>query len=96
MHNKLYTKSYFKKRLIESNYFVTDINIHFDNNDDRKWVLLLNKKNHIEKNNILITCFYKSPIYYWFEIQTKKVSNYKIFTKSMNVIIEQLRQFELS
>lgn len=96
MKNKLYTKSYFKKRLIENGYIVTDLIIFYDNNDDRRWTILINRKNKIEKDNIFITCYRKSPIHYWFEIQTKKVNNYKLFTKSINVVVEQLKQFEFS
>ncbi len=97
MKNKLYTKSYFIKRLIDAGYYVTTLdNINYDDNDIRKWSIVVNRKNKSYKDNIIITCYKTSPLHYWFEIQTKSVNNFKIYTKSMNVVIDQLRNFEVN
>ena len=44
-NNKLYTKSYFIKRLIEKHFFVTKIVDQYTKNDTRYWTILVNPDN---------------------------------------------------
>lgn len=84
MKNKLYTKSYFIKRLIESGLFVKKI-IDYTEKDIRKWTILIDPGN----KNLLITCIKHDKDNFYFLLQIQEV-NMKLYTKSMEVIIENI------
>jgi hypothetical protein len=56
--NKLYNLSYFSKRLIEAGFNINRIVSAYENDDPRKWtILVVNSKTNSYKFNIMITCF---------------------------------------
>ena len=89
MKNKLYTLSYFRKRLhsasIDSKILIKAYNAE---GDERYWTITLFPKTH----NIFCTC-YKNDSEYWFELWdggNKVQNNTNIITKSMNIIIDNV------
>jgi hypothetical protein len=89
MKNKLYTLSYFRKRLhsasIDSRILVKAFVV---DGDTRYWTLSLFPKTH----NIFCTC-YKDETEFWFELWDggNKLKNETIIrTKSMNVVIDSI------
>lgn len=87
--NKLYNQSYFVKRILDSNYDVTRLNIKFEQDDIRKWMILVNSKKIKYKHNICITCF-KNSNNFLFSFQGQNMRNFKLETKSMSTIIKIL------
>lgn len=85
--NKLYTLSYFRKRLIEFGYNVEKHIIQYEN-ETRKWTVIANSIN--DSARLLITCYKLSPDDYWWKISCKTNDNIKIKTKSMKSFIEML------
>ena len=81
--NKLYTLSYFRKRL-HDNKIPTNILLKYDN-EIRYWTILV----YPNKEKLLITC-YKNNSEYWFTFYYKDITT-KIITKSMEVIINQIK-----
>lgn len=90
--NKIYTKSYFRKRLLEAGFSVKDPDIKYDPIESRYWTLIVESKNEKIKN-IIITCFKITGDNYWFNFQTEKNQNFKLYTKSMEIVEEQLDNF---
>ena len=87
MKNKLYTKSYIVKRLVEEGFNVQKIDITFSVSDMRYWMININPKAH----NILLTCFYnKNTKDFYFRIYTGEV-NIKLYTMSAKVLIDTVR-----
>ena len=84
--NKIYTKSYFKKRLLEAGFTIKDPEINYDLIESRYWSLVVD----VGRKNIFVTCYRVSFDNFWFNFSSEKVSNFKIYTKSMEVIEEQL------
>lgn len=89
MKNKLYTLSYFRKRLhsasIGSKILIKNYEI---DNDERYWSITLFPKTH----NIFCTC-YKKEREFWFEFWDgcNNIKNETIIkTKSMNIIIDSV------
>ncbi len=85
--NKLYTLSYFRKRL-HSSGIPSKILVKYSTEDIRYWTIDLFPDTH----NIFCTCF-KSNDKYWFELWDggNKLKNKRIISmKSMNVIIEMI------
>lgn len=89
MKNKLYTLSYFRKRIhsasIDSKILVKKYNVE---DDSRYWTVTLFPKTH----NIFCTC-YKEDGEYWFELWdggNKLKNETTIRTKSMNIIIDSV------
>jgi hypothetical protein len=85
LKNKLYTKGYFKKRLVDGGFIVNNIDIPYSQDDNRYWSLLVDKGNR----NLIITCIKKGENFH-FILHGKNNTQYKILIKSMTVIIEQL------
>lgn len=91
--NKLYNQSYFVKRILDAGYFVTRLNIKFEPDDNRRWMILVNSKNIPYKSNICITCFKENPSNeFTFKFQGPAVRDLTLKTKSMNIIIEILNE----
>ena len=87
MKNKLYTKSYFKKRLIEKGFNVSAVNCSYSlENDLRYWTLIINPK----KESIWITCYKKTSEDFWFRFNTAYNSNIFLRTMSMDIISDTL------
>ena len=87
--NKLYNQSYFVKRILDSGYFVTRLNVKFEDDDNRKWMILVNSKKINYKHNICITCF-KNDTEFCFKFQGQSLRDFSLNTKSMNTIIQIL------
>jgi len=89
MKNKLYTLSYFRKRLLSANISSRIlIKTYVVEEDPRYWTLTLFPKTH----NIFCTC-YKQDTEFWFELWdggNKLKNELTIRTKSMNVIIDNV------
>ena len=83
--NKLYTLSYFRKRLKENNIKSVRLINKFADDDDRYWTILISP-NH---KNIICTC-YKTDSEYFFNFHTSKYFKYQIKTQSMEVIIKTM------
>ena len=91
--NKLYNQSYFVKRLLDAGFFVKRLNIKFENDDQRKWMILVNDKNNPYQFNICITCFkyYENDeLKYTFKFQGQKEADFIFKTMTMNTIISIL------
>lgn len=88
--NRLYTLSYFIKRLADNKIF-SEILInnndkrdkYYSKDDIRQWTILIDPNNR----NIICTCFKKTPKNFWFKLNTKYNDNIKIKTLSMQTII---------
>ena len=87
-NNKLYTRSYFCKRLKESTINHSEV-IVYENESSRKWTLLIFPTKH----NILCTC-HKEGEDFWFRFETSENQNLIVKTKSMKVIIDFLKNLE--
>ena len=85
--NRLYTLSYFRKRLFENEINSAKIIDQFSENDPRQWCILIDPK----KKNFICTCYKLSTTDFWFSIQTKEYSNYSVRTFSMEVVIDTLK-----
>ena len=91
--NKLYTLSYFKKRIIEHGFDVTKLNIQYESNDLRKWTIVVNKHKSNYKMNILITCFKNEKTKeFSFKFQGQRQKEFILETLTMNLIIEILKK----
>ena len=91
--NKLYNQSYFVKRLLDAGFDVKRLNIHFENDDSRKWMILVNDRNNSYKFNICITCFKyyeNNELKFTFKFQGQKETDFIFKTMSMNTIISIL------
>ena len=91
MSNKISTCGYFKKRLKDSGFIVLDVFKNFNENDKRKWCLLINPGSE----SIFCTCYnnYDNDfdVVYEFNDGGRKIAkNYLMTTPSMESIIEQL------
>ena len=91
--NKLYNQSYFVKRLIESGFDVKRLNIKFEDDDYRRWIILVNSRDTSYKYNICITCFKyieNDEKKFSFKFQGQKETDFIFKTMSMNTIISIL------
>ncbi len=91
MKNKLYTLSYFKKRLRDGNYNSITLFNSYSEDDQRYWTIL------IGEDNIQCTCLKfmneMSQIEFSFHFTDNKQTlnmDKKVTTHSMNVILELL------
>ena len=89
--NFLYTKGYVKKRLIEAGFVVKSLPMRYAQNDQRYWSLLVDLKD--AGKNLVLTCL-KSGLADRigdFSVAGPKSFNFKIQTKSADVLVEQLK-----
>ena len=85
--NRLYTLSYFRKRLKDADInSIRLINEFKDDNDKRYWTILIDPG----RKNIITTCYKEDIDKFWFKLNTP-TNLYNIKTKSMRVIIENLK-----
>ncbi len=91
--NKLYTKSYFKKRIVEQGFDIIDLKIPYEKNDLRKWTLVVNKTKSNYKMNIIITCFKdETTKEFCFKFQGQRKKEFLLETLSMKLIIDILKK----
>lgn len=83
--NKLYTKSYFIKRLEHAGYKVDALPGVVFRNEERTWMIVVSPCH----KNIIIVCYKKSPDDFFFRVIGQSVMNWR--TSSMDVIIENLK-----
>ena len=91
--NKLYNQSYFVKRLLDAGFTVKRLNIKFEDDDSRKWMILVNDRGNPYQFNICITCFkyYENDeLKFTFKFQGQKEADFIFKTMSMNTIISIL------
>lgn len=91
--NKLYTCSYFSKRLVEEGFDVLKLNIPYEENDLRKWSIIVNKTKSNYKMNILITCFKNEETKeFCFKFQGQRKKEFILETLTMTMIIAILKR----
>ena len=91
--NKLYTCSYFCKRIIEQGFDVIRLNIPYEKNDLRKWSIVVNKKKASYKMNVMITCFKNEETKnFEFQFQGQRKKAFFLSTLTMNMIIDILKK----
>jgi hypothetical protein len=91
--NKLYTLSYFCKRIIEQGFDVIKLNIPYAENDLRKWTIVVNKNKSDYKMNVLITCFKNEETKeFCFKFQGQRKKEFILETLTMNLIIDILKK----
>lgn len=89
--NKLYNRSYFSKRLIQSGFEVTKLDIHYQKDDFRKWTIVVNPSSKINcyRFNTLVTCYKDDETKdYQFKFQGQNIEDFTLKTKSMKLIIK--------
>lgn len=86
-HNKLYTLSYFRKRLFNAGYSSKILIDRFD--DSRYWMISIG-----DVAKIICVCYKDGENYYFelFDGKNKIKQNMIIHTQSMNVITEALNE----
>lgn len=93
--NKLYTCSYFSKRLVDSGFDVDKLDIKYQANDPRKWTLVVNKQKSKKKMNIVITCFKDEQTkQFAFKFQGQRKKQFLLQTMTMTMIIDILKRVQ--
>ena len=82
--NKLYTKSYFIKRLVEAGFKVGKLSVETEGEKDYYWRIVVSPNDR----DIVVTCYKPEFGEYYFTIVAN--SRIKVMTHSMDVIIEHL------
>ena len=87
--NKLYNRSYFTKRLVESGFQVRRLNVNYQPDDVRKWTICVNPLKQQNYNfNVLVTCYKDDKTKdYTFKFQGQNKEDFCLKTKSMKLII---------
>jgi hypothetical protein len=86
MKNKLYTKSYFIKRLRESGMNAHVMFDKYSPGGRRYWTIMVDPG----RSDIMITCMKSSAEDYSFTVQTENITNYTMITQSMQVMTDFL------
>lgn len=84
--NKLYTLSYFRKRLKDKEISSVRLINKYCDDDVRYWTILIDPGN----KNIICTCFKHNIEDFYFSLLTAKYTNFEVKTKSMDIIIDSL------
>ena len=95
--NKISTLGYFKKRLRDNGFIVIDLFRNYNENDKRKWTVMINPG----VESVIVTCHtstsFNNPIFEFSDDSSKiKLKNVLITTASMEVIIERLLGWNIS
>ena len=85
--NKLYTISYFRKRLADSGVSSVRLINRYGLGDKRYWTILIEP----QKANILCTCYKDQIDSCHFVLSTSNVPNFRVDTKSMEIMIDVLK-----
>lgn len=88
MKNKLYTLSYFRKRLKDAGISSVRLINKFSDDDERYWAILVDPG----RRNVIAICYKSDSLNFHFRIITPTLSNFIISTKSMNVIVENFQK----
>ena len=89
--NKLYNQSYFVKRLLEAGFNVKRLNINFEYDDLRKWMIIINPRTQEYRPNICVTCFKKKDSSeFSFKFQGQGEKDFILKTLSMTTVIRIL------
>ena len=83
--NRLYTKSYFLKRLRDKAFVCRSVDVRFAENDERKWMIVVDP----EKTTIVVTCYKRTPTDFHFKIVTSRAET-RVKTESMECMIAAL------
>ena len=86
MKNNIFTQSYFIHRLIDNKISVEKL-FTYPDDDIRKWIVNIMSV----KYDILCTCYKISSKDFWFKFDCQQKSNFIVKTKSMEVIIETVK-----
>ena len=94
--NKIYTPSYFVKRLIESGYNVRRVFNDFGEHDSRRWTMVVNPG----QESVFVTCYTnKEELHdrvFEFNDGGKYIpKNFQLYTESIEVIINYLREYSI-
>ena len=89
--NKLYTKSYLTKRLIDFGLNVSKLIDSYPEDDIRQWSIIVDPGIKDGRSNIILTCFKTSPEDFWFVSNSQYGVGAKIKTLSVNVLADILR-----
>ena len=81
-NNKLYTRSYFCKRLKDADIPNREL-VTYRDEPSRRWTVLI----YPGTRDILCTC-HKNDQEYWFRLETASNSNLVVKTQSMKVVID--------
>lgn len=85
--NKLYTKSYFMRRLGQAGITARTMPADFREGDVRRWCVLAYPGTH----NIIIVCHKNSPGDFWFKVDSA-AGTMRVTTLSMEVVVDTLRR----
>lgn len=85
--NKITTKSYFIKRLRDCGYKVDKLDIEFQDDDSRRWMVLLDGG----LSSLYITC-HKSSAFSFYDGGRFMAENVKLATDSIEVVVEYLNK----
>ena len=88
--NRLYTQSYFTKRLIENGFNIQKLNV-YASDDTRKWTINVDPGIKEGRDNILVTCYRVSAEDFWFVLDSKRKRNIVVKTQSINTIVDILQ-----
>ena len=88
MKNKLYTKSYLTKRLIEKGFNVAKLIDKYAENDIRQWSIIVDPGIIEGRSNIILTCFKLNPDDFWFVLNTQRGIGIKVSTLSIDILSE--------
>ena len=89
--NKLYNQSYFVKRLLEAGFDVKRLNVSFEDNDLRRWMIIINLRSEEYRPNICVTCFKKKTSKeFSFKFQGQGEKDFILKTLSMTTVIRIL------
>lgn len=91
VRNFLYTQSYVRKRLREAGFVVRPLPMRYSSADERYWSVLVDLDGR--DANVVLTCL-KDGIGERsgsFSIMGPRCLNFKVITKSMDVLMENLR-----
>lgn len=91
--NKLYNQSYFVKRVLDAGFDVYRLPIKFEEDDQRRWMIIVNSKKIPYKANICITCFKNhGQNDFSFKMQGQSERDFTLKTLSMMTVINLLNE----
>ena len=94
--NKLFTPSYFIKRIIECGYNVEKVFDKYGTHDPRRWTVAINPT----QESVLVTCYTNKEelhdIVFEFNDGGNTIpKNFQLHTKSIEVIINYLQEYNI-
>lgn len=94
--NKLYTPSYFIKRLIDAGYNVEKVFDKYGTQDPRRWTIVVSPT----RQSVLVTCYtnkdeYNDIVFEFNDGGAYIPKNFQLHTKSIEVVINYLREYNI-